>query len=46
VNQNVTPSGNDFAIDDIFFQPICVFTDTLKVISENLPSAYTAGADA
>ena len=46
VNQNVTPSGNDFAIDDIFFQPICVFTDTLKVISENFPSAYTAGADA
>jgi len=45
VNQNVTPSGNDFAIDDIFFQPICVYTDTIKVIPKPFPTGYSAGRD-
>ncbi len=45
VNQNISPPGNDFALDDIFFQPICTFTDTLKVIAKNLPTLFTAGSD-
>lgn len=37
VNVNLTPAGNDFAIDDIAFQEICVATDsiTLSVIDLN-----------
>lgn len=37
VNVNLTPAGNDFAIDDIAFQEICVATDsvTLTVIELN-----------
>jgi hypothetical protein len=31
VNQNTALSGNDFALDDIGFSPICVVTDTVKV---------------
>jgi gliding motility-associated-like protein len=45
VNQNTTAAGNDFALDDIFFQPICVYTDTIKVLPGTFPSGYTAGPD-
>lgn len=30
-NQNTAPSGNDFAIDDLFFGPVCVQTDLVTV---------------
>ncbi len=45
VNQNTAAAGNDFALDDIFFQPICVYTDTLKVLPGSFPVGYTAGID-
>ena len=32
INQNTSTSGNDFAIDDVFFQEICVFSDTISVV--------------
>ncbi len=31
VNQNTVPAGNDFALDDISFAPICVIDDTVTV---------------
>ena len=31
VNQNIASSGNDFAIDDIFFGPVCTATDEVTV---------------
>jgi hypothetical protein len=31
VNQNTTLGGNDFALDDIVFAPVCNVTDTVKV---------------
>lgn len=31
VNSNLTPNGNDFAMDDISFRQICVLTDTVEV---------------
>ncbi len=31
VNQNTALSGNDFALDDIGFSPVCTVTDTVKV---------------
>jgi len=31
VNQNTSGSGNDFAIDDIFFGPVCKYRDTFHV---------------
>lgn len=45
VNQNTAAAANDFALDDIFFQPVCTFTDTLKVIAKPLPSLVNAGID-
>lgn len=30
-NQNINPSGNDFAIDDIYFAQVCKFSDTVVV---------------
>lgn len=30
-NQNTAPSGNDFALDDIYFAKICTFYDTVHV---------------
>lgn len=30
-NQNITPNGNDFALDDIVFQLVCKDTDTVVV---------------
>ncbi|MBL0048146.1 MAG: gliding motility-associated C-terminal domain-containing protein [Bacteroidetes bacterium] len=46
VNQNTTGSGNDFALDDIFFQEVCEYTDTLKVTPKPFPTGYNAGLDA
>lgn len=45
VNQNTILSGNDFAIDDIFFSPVCKETDDVTVTVVNLqaralPSSY------
>jgi CHU_C Type IX secretion signal domain len=41
-NQNTTPTGNDFAIDDIFFAPLCEdekkFTVTLSPFQLPVPS--------
>lgn len=31
VNQNITESGNDFALDDIAFSPLCSYTDSIAV---------------
>lgn len=31
VNNNISPFGNDFAIDDIFLSPICVVTDEIII---------------
>ncbi|MDO8365519.1 MAG: gliding motility-associated C-terminal domain-containing protein [Saprospiraceae bacterium] len=36
VNQNTTLGGNDFALDDIVFAPVCTVTDTVKVNVINL----------
>ncbi|HMQ89837.1 MAG TPA: hypothetical protein PKB07_19700, partial [Flavilitoribacter sp.] len=50
VNVNQTPAGNDFALDDISFREICVFTDevTLTVAdldaSLNLPGSICQNA--
>jgi gliding motility-associated-like protein len=41
VNQNTALDGNDFALDDIFFQNICVSADTVKVTA---PIAVKADA--
>ncbi|MDY0142294.1 MAG: hypothetical protein RBR97_10410, partial [Bacteroidales bacterium] len=37
VNQNTIANGNDFAIDDIYFAPLCPARDTVKVIVHNPP---------
>lgn len=34
LNQNTASGGNDFALDDIFYQQVCSFSDTL-IITEN-----------
>jgi gliding motility-associated-like protein len=44
VNQNTALQGNDFALDDIFLQAICVASDTLKVVSSPVIKA-NAGPD-
>lgn len=36
VNQNTTLGGNDFALDDIVFAPVCAVTDTVTVHAVNL----------
>jgi gliding motility-associated-like protein len=43
VNQSVLSSGNDFAIDDIYFAPICVVSDEITVIYDSIQ--VNAGAD-
>lgn len=43
VNQNTTTAGNDFALDDISFRPICQYTDTFKVTTKPLPTLVDAG---
>ncbi len=45
VNQNTNAAGNDFALDDIFFQPVCVYTDTFHVDPKPFPIGYSAGND-
>jgi gliding motility-associated-like protein len=37
VNQNTNASGNDFALDDITFKPICFTTDTIVVTYGTIP---------
>jgi gliding motility-associated-like protein len=44
VNQNTVTDGNDFAIDDIFFENICKSSDTVNVIVP-LPVKADAGPD-
>lgn len=43
VNQNTTVGGNDFAIDDISFAPLCTDTDTI-VISTNPAPVISANS--
>lgn len=35
INQSTVASGNDFAIDDVFFAPICLKKDSIIVAVEN-----------
>lgn len=44
VNQSTAASGNDFAIDDISFAPICVSQDTI-VISHETPAQSVSTVD-
>ncbi|MDH4472517.1 MAG: PKD domain-containing protein [Fluviicola sp.] len=37
VNQNTLGSGNDFALDDITFRPVCISKDTVVVIYAPAP---------
>lgn len=37
VNQNTAISGNDFAIDDISFAPVCTYTDDINVTMPAFP---------
>ncbi len=39
VNQNTSLGGNDFALDDIVFAPVCNVTDTVKVNVVNVAAA-------
>jgi gliding motility-associated-like protein len=41
VNVNLTPAGNDFALDDIAFQEICETTDTVTVTIADLNATWT-----
>lgn len=43
-NQNINPSGNDFAIDDIYFAQVCQFHDTVNIDYNNYPS-FDLGTD-
>lgn len=38
VDDNIVNSGNDFAIDDVFFSPTCIYTDTVEVSVPDAPS--------
>ncbi|MCZ2338580.1 MAG: hypothetical protein LC127_10350 [Chitinophagales bacterium] len=40
-NQNFEPSGNDFAIDDIFFGELCTDEEEFTVTLEEFPSKRT-----
>ncbi len=42
-NQCTVLSGNDFALDDIFFQQVCSYSDTLIVESIPLPNISVTG---
>lgn len=44
VNVNLTPAGNDFALDDISFREICVAADSTVVQVAQLNAAFTAPA--
>lgn len=39
VNQNTTESGNDFSIDDIFFQQVCTANDAVSILVNPQPTA-------
>lgn len=39
VNQNTTLGGNDFALDDIVFSPVCTVSDTVRVHVVQLKAA-------
>ncbi|MBK9335472.1 MAG: hypothetical protein IPM98_02320 [Lewinellaceae bacterium] len=39
VNQNTVLGGNDFALDDIVFSPVCVVTDTVRIFVANVLAA-------
>ncbi len=41
VNQNTVLGGNDFALDDIVFAPVCTVTDTVKVNVINITAIAT-----
>ncbi len=43
VNQSVVGSGNDFAVDDIFFAPICLAEDSITVFYDTIQ--VSAGPD-
>ncbi len=44
VDQNFTaPGANDFALDDVFFQQVCSYSDTI-VVTENVTPTVTATA--
>lgn len=45
INQNVSNDGNDFAIDDISFRPVCTSSDNITIAVEPIPSA-NLGPDA
>ncbi|KAA3631078.1 MAG: gliding motility-associated C-terminal domain-containing protein [Bacteroidetes bacterium] len=40
VNSNLTPNGNDFAMDDISFRQICVLTEQLEVTITELDASW------
>lgn len=44
VNQNTSGGGNDFAIDDITFRPVCYSYDTV-VVTYSTPPVVNLGAD-
>lgn len=44
LNQNTSVGGNDFALDNIYFAPLCSFSDTV-VISPPVPISYSLGND-
>ena len=44
VNQSTASGGNDFALDDISFTPLCVYTDDIVVTVQQLP-IVSAGND-
>jgi gliding motility-associated-like protein len=43
VDQNTAAGGNDFALDDIFYQQVCSYSDTV-IVTENLTPTVTASA--
>ncbi len=43
VNHSVVASGNDFAIDDIYFAPICLVSDEISITYD--PIQVNAGSD-
>ncbi|HRG39032.1 MAG TPA: PKD domain-containing protein [Bacteroidia bacterium] len=44
VNKNTVAAGNDFALDDIFFQTVCSASDTIE-ISSSVQVKANAGTD-
>ncbi len=45
-NQNLATSGNDFALDDIAFSPLCSFTDSIDItVLPQAPDVVVTGAE-